>query len=117
MFGGQYPDGTPVAVVAAANEYGTATIPERSFIRSAVREQTAEIKRRLGDVTRDAMRGQDSLAALGRIALWLEGAVRRKILGSNIPPPLAIATVRRKGSSKTLYDTGLLADSVEGRVR
>ena len=32
----KYPDGTPAAAVAAWNEFGTETIPERPFIRNAI---------------------------------------------------------------------------------
>lgn len=40
----------------------------------------------------------------------LENAIRLKIL-SNVPPPLKEATIKRKGSSHTLIDTGqMLAD-------
>ncbi len=34
----RYEDGTPVAAVAAWNEFGTKTIPERSFFRNALAE-------------------------------------------------------------------------------
>ena len=33
--GGKYPDGTPDAVVAAANEYGLGGLPERPFFRQS----------------------------------------------------------------------------------
>ena len=36
FMGGKYPDGTPDAVVAAANEYGLGGLPERPFFRQSV---------------------------------------------------------------------------------
>ncbi|MDH7597550.1 MAG: hypothetical protein QHG98_07435 [Methanothrix sp.] len=45
----------------------------------------------------------------------LEIAVVKKIL-SNIPPPNAPSTVRKKGSSKTLVDTGAMVGAVTHRV-
>ena len=38
-----YPDGTPVAMVAFWNEYGTKTSPVRAFFRTTVSDQKKEL--------------------------------------------------------------------------
>jgi hypothetical protein len=45
----------------------------------------------------------------------LENAIRSKIL-SNVPPPLKEATIKRKGSSHTLIDTGQMLADVSHQV-
>ncbi len=49
------------------------------------------------------------------IGLKLENAIRQKIL-SNVPPPNDPATIKAKGSSHTLIDTGTLLDSISHTV-
>lgn len=44
----------------------------------------------------------------------IENAVVKKIL-SNVPPPNATSTIRQKGSSKTLVDTGEMVGHVTHR--
>ena len=41
----KYQDGTPVAAVAAWNEFGTKTIPERPFFRNALAESERGVSR------------------------------------------------------------------------
>ena len=45
------------------------------------------------------------------IGMKLENAIRIKIL-SNVPPPNALSTIKAKGSSHTLIDTGELLESI-----
>lgn len=49
------------------------------------------------------------------IGMKLENSIRIKIL-SNIPPPNAISTIKSKGSSHTLIDTGEMLESVSHEV-
>jgi len=49
------------------------------------------------------------------LGMQIENAIRLKIL-SNIPPPLKESTVKRKGSSVTLIDTGQMLASVSHQV-
>lgn len=49
-----------------------------------------------------------------RALIKIENAVVKKIL-SNVPPPNAPSTVRQKGSSKTLVDTGEMVGHVTHR--
>lgn len=46
-----------------------------------------------------------------KIGMFLENKIREKIL-SNVPPPNAESTIKRKGSSHTLIDDGILLASI-----
>ena len=49
------------------------------------------------------------------IGMVLENEIRLKIL-SNVPPPLKESTVKRKGSSTTLIDSGQMLASISHQV-
>ena len=49
------------------------------------------------------------------IGMKIENAIRLKIL-SNVPPPLKEATIKRKGSSHTLIDSGQMLASITHSV-
>lgn len=103
--------------VAAANEFGTSTIPERSFLRETLDVHRAKVvafcKKQAtlvvrGDITNDA--------ALEKIGLFVQGLIQERI-ASGIPPENAESTVRAKGSSKPLIDSGQLRGSISYEVR
>ena len=57
----------------------------------------------------------DMLEMANDIGMKIENAIRLKIL-SNIPPPNAASTIKTKGSSHTLIDTGEMLESVSHEV-
>lgn len=101
-----YDDGTPVASVAATHEFGTSDgrIPERPFMRPALRAMA----RGLGNTLASGMRsnglnlGRREAERIGEQAV---GEIQESITAVN-SPPLAPATVARKGSTNPLVDTG-----------
>ena len=113
-----YPDGKPVAVVAAANEFGTSQIPARSFIRSTTDEERGKINRILG---RDTGRLLDLKEKKGSVvqeaAEHLRDAIKQKIEDLDSPRN-APSTVKRKGFNNPLVDTRKMKDSiVEKKVK
>lgn len=58
----------------------------------------------------------DIASILERAGIHLERAILEKIR-SHIPPPLKPETVRRKGSSTPLIDTGQLIGSITHQIR
>lgn len=105
-------DGQQIAEYAAANEFGTEKAPERSFMRSAFDENVAELTREMEGRYAQMMRGAlTTRAALGLVGLKLQDMIKDKI-SSNIPPPNADSTIARKGSSRTLIDTGAMKNSI-----
>lgn len=111
-------DGTPVALVAAVHEFGSTArnIPERSFLRSSVRENIAKYikinKGNLQRVVNGKIRMRHALELLGQVAA---GDVKRTIRNGDFAP-LQQATIDRKGSSKPLIDTGMMLQSVTYEV-
>ena len=113
-----YPDGTPVAIVGAIQEFGApvAKIPARPFIRPTVKEQKDEwvniMKKTIPKVALDKMTAFDVLDLVGRVAA---SDIQTKI-SSIYSPPLSPITIKRKGSAKPLIDTGLMLASIQNAV-
>lgn len=107
------------AEIGLFHEFGTRTIPERSFLRSTLRDPTRieEFKalqaRLLGAVLDGKMTAD---RALGLLGAWAAGAIQATITQSDIPPPLKPETVARKGSNKPLVDSGQLVRSISWEV-
>jgi hypothetical protein len=105
-----------VAAYAAANEFGTSKIPERSFIRSTFDEERATLTRMMDAA---ALRAQTVLIpladALIPAANHLRNAIIRKITSSP-PPPNAPATVAAKGFNAPLVNTGQLQRALTWRT-
>lgn len=111
-------DGTPLAVIASANEYGTEDghIPERSFIRSTVDEEMPNLKTIRNRVLVKVVAGQlTPRQAISLIGAYLQGKIQEKI-ASGVPPPNAPATIAAKGSSTTLIDTGRMRQAITYEV-
>lgn len=109
-------EGLTVGDIAGFHEYGTQTVPQRSWCRAWFDERQAEIRTVLKQEIGAAMKGKRPLPiALERAALRFEGSVKQRI-AQNIPPPLAPATIKRKGSSVALIDTGALRNAIRARV-
>ena len=120
---GRYPDGTPIAAVAAWNEFGTEssserpfTIKERPFLRPvlksrAVRNQLRTIIKT--GINPNTMRLDQRTA--GRMGTYLTGEIQKKITALS-DPSNAPSTVARKGSSNPLIDNGDMRRAVTFEV-
>ena len=109
--------GTSVGDIATWMEFGTQTVPQRSFIRGWADERAAWIAETLRTQFTQVIAGKRPIEqAAERIALAFEGDVKQRIL-RNIPPPLKPATIARKGSSLALVDTGALRNSIRAKVK
>lgn len=101
-------DGTPVAQVAFWQEFGTAKIPMRPFLRNAIAKNT----RKWGDSVKTALIGtNDSEKALKMLGEIMRGDIVLSLTNLNTPPN-APSTIKQKGSSNPLIDTGLLRSSI-----
>ena len=110
----KYEDGTPVAAVAAWNEFGTETIPERPFFRRAIAEMEGGISKIVkAGIDTKKMVVDDRLA--DRVGAYAQGQIQESITALK-EPPNAPSTVRAKGSSDPLLDTGTLRNSVSWEV-
>lgn len=114
--GGLHVEGADLSVaeIAAVNEFGTedGRIPARSFIRSSF-DSNREANVRLFDkLLGQVLDGKMPLEqALGLLGLKMSSDIKKKIT-SNVPPPNAPSTIEKKGSTKTLVDTGRMLNAV-----
>ena len=105
--------GVSLAEIAAFHEFGTSTIPERSFLRSTFYGHAAEGLRVMCEkLSKAIVEGKlDEPRALGLLGTWAVAEVKKTIRAS-IAPELAAATIAAKGSSLPLVDSGQLINSI-----
>lgn len=113
--GASYPDGTPVALVAAANEFGRPdhNQPPRPFFRGMIAEKSKSWSKALGALARN--NDYDIDRTLGQMGDGIKGQLQASIQKLD-SPPLAPSTVKRKGFAKPLVDTGHMLNSVDYEV-
>lgn len=111
-------DGTSIAMIAAVHEFGAPErgIPERSFIRAGIRRNLEGIKALNVRNLRAFLDGRmDGNTALGRLGLFVASKVQEEIIVGSFAP-LAPSTIKRKGSSRPLVDTGQLRASITWKI-
>lgn len=98
-------------------EYGSATEPSRSWLRSTIdtnKNKYGEMLRSLAIQIIDGKQTpQKAMAILGEAAK----ADMIATINAGIPPPNAPETIARKGSSKPLIDTGSFKQSINYVVK
>lgn len=108
-----YPDGTSVALVGALNEWGTSRMPARPAIRNMIRSKSADWPTSLAAILQH--NHNDVPLSLQLLGEGIKGQWQASIRDLT-DPPLAPSTVKRKGFSKPLIDTGHLLNSVAVEV-
>ena len=109
----KYDDGTPVAAVAFWNEYGTARIPPRPFIRNTVAAHKNEWPRQAAAILQ--ANGGDMRQTLALLGEGVKGQIVETIQNFK-QPANAPATVRKKGFDKPLIDRGTLWRSIGSEI-
>lgn len=115
--GDTYDDGTPVAQVAAWNEYGSRFHPQRPFMQETLENKTnlhAIIK-----VMKQAARASILNQGGARSLMQLLGKIvaeEIKITIANYPGHNSPSTIDRKGFDRPLFDTGKMLESVRFRI-
>jgi len=108
--------GVPNIKVASIHEFGGGHVPQRSFLRTTFDLNTDKITKMAKRLQDGVIAGKSTTRqALSVLGEHLVGLVRRR-MSAGIPPPLKAATIRRKGSSKPLIDTGQLRASIDSKV-
>lgn len=111
-------DGSTLAEIAAAHEYGTAVIPQRSWIRRTFTDQLDELKGMQTKLSKALLDGKmDVLRAMSLLGTWGAAAIKATVTQGRVTPKLeesaaGLRTIERKGSSQTLIDTGQMVNSV-----
>lgn len=105
-------EGLNIAEYGAYNEFGTSKIPERSFMRSTFDEKQEKIKSDFDSQFARLIEGKNNLyRSLAYVGERHQQDIQSKIK-SGVDPANAQSTIDRKGSSKTLIDTGALVQSI-----
>ena len=114
-----YGSGMTIIRVGAIHEFGTGEIPQRSFLRVPFAIKRKEMNAAIAKQFKAVINGQKTDVALGRI-----GAIATNIskgaftsLGYGDWKAIQEATARRKGSTQTLIDTGILRSSITWVIR
>jgi phage gpG-like protein len=112
-----------IATIAAVHEFGAPSknIPERSFLRTAFDENEEELKRAKVTYLRLVFDNRMTLkAAMQKLAVFMEGKVKHKIVSGPFVPLFPETIIRRnkygRASNKPLIDTGQLLNSVQSEV-
>ena len=115
LAGATYPDGTPVAMIAAIHNWGAprAGIPPRPFFSNMIGKKQQEWGPATGNLL--VANQYDALKTLQMVGEAVAGQLRQEIVDTN-DPPLAQSTIDRKGFSKPLVDTGHMLNSVDYEV-
>lgn len=136
----RYDDNTPVAYIAAVQNYGTAqagkghttVIPARPFMDNAQnRVKGTEGKQILLQEMLRVFEGKQTMEqATNRLALWAKGVIQEEIKNLT-SPPLAEATIKNRERrykskskqkkksttiAKPLVDTGIMLATVQSKV-
>ena len=110
-------DELTVAEVGFYNEFGTTKIPERSFIRSTVKNKTKELKALSSKLLKSIVNGKMTTTdGLGIIGEKMSDEIQRAMVKLRTPPNKP-ATIRRKGSSNPLIDTEQLKSAITYEVK
>ena len=111
--------GLSIAGYAAVNEYGNDQTPSRPFMRTAFDENVAKItqdmKRQYAAVTSGRATVHQALTVVGERHA---ARTQNTITGRDFLPKLSESTINaKKGSTKTLVDTGAMVNAVKISVR
>lgn len=113
MEGATYPDGTPVAAVAAWNEYGSLNRPPRPFFQAMINAEKAGWGAKVAAQLKRTNYNADR--TLGIMGEDIKGALAQSITDF-ATPALAESTIERKGFEKPLVDTGHMLNSITYEV-
>jgi hypothetical protein len=109
--GTEYPDGTPVASVAAQNEFGHDNVPPRPFFRHVLKTRAGKWKKVLRD---NLAKEPDVRTTLSALADVMVEDIKDTIKIWTYPPNAA-STIKKKGFNDPLVDTKRMMESVDWR--
>ncbi|HDC2634993.1 TPA: hypothetical protein O7120_004792 [Salmonella enterica] len=112
--GATYPDGTPVPMVAATNEFGNPANnqPPRPYFRNAIAAHEGEWQEAMTTLIGNGGDTRDALSLLGEIIV---DDIKESIRTLDAPP-LSPVTIARKGFDQPLIDTSNMLNSVSYEV-
>lgn len=114
-----YGDGMSIVQVGAMHEYGFGNNPQRSFLRLPFQLHKDKIDDFIASQFAKVLEGQSVDKALGLIGIKAQNISTGAFTtgGYGNWPALSPGTVKAKGSSRELIDTGTLRNSISWVVR
>lgn len=111
---------------AIYNEFGTrggasgggwgGPIPERPFMRNALRNNSRKYTAALAKSAQQILRGEVAVSTvLSKLGIMAQGDIQQEITSLNSPPNSPV-TIALKGSSKPLIDTGAMRQAVTWKL-
>lgn len=108
-------DGVDILDIAIYNHFGTRNIPSRPFISDCFDKNQGQIAEAKKRIVYRVMDGMSASAGLSQLGQWYQDVLKGHIRNGGWVPN-APATIKRKGSSKPLIDTGQLVNSVRWKI-
>ncbi|MEK5070508.1 hypothetical protein [Sporosarcina sp. FSL K6-1508] len=108
-----------MSMIAAVHEYGEPklNIPERSFIRSGFDEHVDKVQEKIVELMPAVIHNNvDPDVFLDAIGMEFASLIKKKLIDLQ-DPPNSEKTIKIKGSSNPLIDTGRLRDSIVHKVK
>ena len=114
-----YEGGANVLQVAAANEFGTTRIPQRSFLKMPQELKASELSKFIRKQMFKILEGRQVEQGLGLIGTFAVNLSQDAFASGGFGnwPDIADETKENKGSSAPLIDQGTLKNSVTYEVR
>jgi hypothetical protein len=108
--------GKTVGDIALYQELGTPTIPQRPFISGWWDKHASEAVSKLQSLInlKQGAKNIGWIPALRQLGEWSVAGIKEEM--TDIPPPLAESTVRKKGRSETLVDTEQMRNAISYKV-
>lgn len=119
ILSGAQSEGQSIAEYATYNEFGTKNIPSRPFMATSFDENKDAIDNDFRRQTVNILSGKSTAnAALTIIGQKHAQRIQKTIKSRNFLPKLSDSTIKaKKGSTKTLVDTGAMVNAVQISVR
>ena len=101
-----------LAQLGLIQEHGTSRIPPRPFLGPAMTNNRDALRQRSAVLLAAVVEGKmDKREALGKLGAFGQTLVQKQIR-ETVTPPNAPSTIRQKGSSHPLIDSGQMVQSV-----
>lgn len=102
-----------VVDVAAFNEFGTERSPQRSFMRTAFDRVQLKLDSIISKLYKDVLLGKiGTKKSLQTIGEFMKSEMQKQI-DMTVSPPNAPSTIKNKGSTHPLIDTGQMRQSIQ----
>lgn len=111
-----YLDGVDLVDVAAQNEYGTSTIPARPFMKQSWDKSADSRKEVVKNAIAAVEMGKNMDTVLNQVGAYGKSLIEMEIINGDFVPNAPL-TIKLKGSSRPLIDTGHMRQSVQYVIR